>query len=94
MADLIDRKAAIEIASGYCHPANIVAELEKLPSAQPERKTGRWIINYLCSTSGGSYRVYRCSECEAFYESAGLWPRRYCPSCGAKMDEEVRAWDD
>ena len=36
MADLIDRQAAIYIASGYCHPANIAKELAKLPSAEPE----------------------------------------------------------
>ena len=39
MDDLISRAEAIRIASGYCHPANIVKELEKLPSAQPERLT-------------------------------------------------------
>jgi hypothetical protein len=33
--DCISRQAAIRIASGYCHPANIAAELSKLPSAQP-----------------------------------------------------------
>ena len=43
MSDLISRQAAIRVASGYCHPANIAKELAKLPSAQPERKTGRWI---------------------------------------------------
>ena len=36
MSDLISRQAAIGIASGYCHPANIAKELAKLPSAQPE----------------------------------------------------------
>lgn len=36
MDDLISRQAAIDVASGYCHPANIAKELEKLPSAQPE----------------------------------------------------------
>lgn len=36
MADPIDRQEAIRIASGYCHPANVVKELEKLPSAQTE----------------------------------------------------------
>ena len=34
--DQISRQAAIRVASGYCHPANIVKELEKLPPAQPE----------------------------------------------------------
>ena len=33
MAEYIDRQTAIEIASGYCHPANIAAELAKLPAA-------------------------------------------------------------
>lgn len=36
VSDLIDRQAAILIASGYCHPANVAKELAKLPSAQPE----------------------------------------------------------
>ena len=40
MSDLISRQAAIRIASGYCHPANIAKELERLPSAQPEQQ---WI---------------------------------------------------
>jgi hypothetical protein len=38
--DCISRQAAIHIASGYCHPANIAAELSKLPPVQPEQ---RWI---------------------------------------------------
>jgi hypothetical protein len=38
--DCISRQAAIRIASGYCHPANIAAELAKLPPVQPEQ---RWI---------------------------------------------------
>lgn len=36
MGDTISRQAAILIASGYCHPANIAKELAQLPSAQPE----------------------------------------------------------
>ena len=35
--DLISRKAAIEVASGYCHPANVADEIRKLPSAQTKR---------------------------------------------------------
>lgn len=38
--DTISRQAAIRIASGYCHPANIANELSKLPPVQPEQ---RWI---------------------------------------------------
>ena len=40
MADLIDRQAAIDVASGYCHPANIADELRKLPSEQLKQQ---WI---------------------------------------------------
>ena len=36
MDDTISRQAAIYVASGYCHPANIAKELAKLPSVQPE----------------------------------------------------------
>lgn len=35
MDDLISRRAAIYIASGYCHPENIAKELRKLQAAQP-----------------------------------------------------------
>ena len=41
MSDLIDRAEAIRIASGYCHPANIVKELEKLPSVKTESLTDK-----------------------------------------------------
>ena len=36
VGDTIYRTEAIKVASGYCHPANIVDELRKLPSAQSE----------------------------------------------------------
>ena len=35
--DLISRAEAIRIASGYCHPANIAKELERLPSIDPKQ---------------------------------------------------------
>lgn len=46
---------------------------ERLPSAQPERKKGRWEVT----------PVYiKCSECG---ESFMLIPQNYCPNCGADM---------
>lgn len=58
--------------------------LTSLPSAQPERKTGRWIYEET------QYKIssYRCSECgrHVLYESKSdvceAYP--YC-HCGAKM---------
>jgi hypothetical protein len=52
--------------------------------AAPVRR-GRWKYERLPSTSGGSYAVVRCSECEYQYPMAET---RYCPNCGAKMDGE------
>ena len=53
MSDLISRQAAIDVASGYCHPANIADELRKLPSAQPEplsdaytKAVWTWLLDY------------------------------------------------
>ena len=51
--DAISRQAAIRIASGYCHPANIAKELAKLPSVQPEplsdaymKAVWTWLLDY------------------------------------------------
>ena len=72
----------------------VVDMLEKLPSAQPQRKTGRWIIKDNPGT--GWYRV-TCSECGEDVTSTapciGFYPNAkvtwdYCPHCGAKMSED------
>lgn len=34
--DAISRQAAINIASGFCHPANVADELAKLPPVNPQ----------------------------------------------------------
>lgn len=39
--DAISRQAAVNIASGFCHPANIADELARLPSVNAEPM--RWI---------------------------------------------------
>lgn len=68
--------------------------LEHLPSAQPERKKGKWIVRDNPGT--GWYRV-TCSECGEdvtstipmigfFPDAKPLW--NYCPDCGAKVEEE------
>lgn len=63
-----------------------IAELiQHLPSAQPERKTGRWEDinkNYYCRISG------RCSACgwEAHLYEDDVVGMPYCPNCGAKME--------
>lgn len=60
-----------------------VLALKELPSAQQERKKGRWIDITKC----GGAPLYKCSECGdlVFDESY------YCPNCGADMKE---TWED
>lgn len=61
-----------------------VDALNGLPSAQPERKTGRWIDE--------AYDPFiisgRCSVCgwEAHLYEDDVVGMNYCPNCGAKMD--------
>ena len=49
-------------------------------------KKGHWNEDWLASTSGGAYQVWRCSECK----SAFNWRMKYCGHCGARMDEVER----
>lgn len=52
-------------------------EFRSLLSAQP-RKKGKWILE--------TFQI-RCSECNKLF-SDNLFPSKYCPSCGARMDGE------
>ena len=47
-------------------------------------KHGRWIKDRLCSTSGGTYGVRRCSVCEHYFQDL-VNEYNYCPNCGADM---------
>lgn len=84
----ISREAAIDIASGYCHPANIADELRKLPSVQPERKKGKWIRWYE-EIESGSCTDYiphcKCSECGTDINARSSLFIKFCPYCGADM---------
>ena len=84
--DAISRAQAIYVASGYCHPANIAKELEKLPSVNPQ-KSVKWVLLDECANSG-----YYCSECHKKLVKEG-WSNtvkkiKFCTNCGAKMEVE------
>ena len=83
--DLIDRQAAIDAAdrADYTGLAiedvkkvtdEVVKELKRLPSAQPEQKKGRWIDK-------------KCSRCGCG-SMLGLCIENFCPNCGADMRGE------
>lgn len=102
--DLIDRQAAIDaLAKVAREKFNLSDEfnhylaglmdgeyaIRQLPSAQPERKTGRWIYGEddIAMCDG-----YRCNKCGFFvpwdYQHKGIdfiKDYHYCPSCKAKM---------
>ena len=87
MQDLISRQAAIDAVNNLTYPSSLVDVkriLVDLPSAQPERKTGRWIYDNEAYPGGNPCGHYDCDQCG---ESV---PHKtnFCPNCGAKMEVE------
>lgn len=104
MADLIDRQAAIEAihedadwlaAQGSDWQVERMERdksiLKSLPSAQAERKTGRWIHDGKKYEAGTDWM--HCSECGYKTVWAGACMTPYCPSCGAYMGGEQNGSD-
>lgn len=88
MYDLISRQAAIDavIALKTEHRVSwkdaVIDTLDDLPSAQPERKKGKWLPD--CEYDGeDEWYFYTCSCCE--YQSDDKF--KYCPNCGAEMEK-------
>lgn len=108
--DLISRQAAIEALGEeplvWCDGEDEIAEREQwrrdvdavkaLPSAQPERKTGKRINKTVQNMLKGDVKDVRiCSECNAMYfrsygidDGCILCIPNYCPNCGTKMEVE------
>ena len=86
--DLIRRSDAIEALSNVfadCDPCDkeealdiSITTIKELPSAQPERKKGKWIDMESMDEWYG--HTYQCSSCG---EEAMSWD--FCPYCGAYM---------
>lgn len=76
-----------KFANGFVTALSFVrVNLKQLPSAEPERKTGRWIYSPE-ALPGSPYGHYDCDQCDEHvpYES------NYCPNCGAKMQLSDKA---
>ena len=90
--DCISRQAAIDATwfePSYTDPLNVLTEvrdrLKVLPSAQPERKRGRWIP--VTNGRGG----HECNLCHTYapsFKSGDEWLTDYCGNCGARMEGE------
>lgn len=93
MKDLIERQAAIDAAMEYgkkipTYAIRVKNAIEQLPSAQPKRKTGRWLIRKFGDTA-------QCSECGMFFSDVYDLENSdaFCRHCGTKMEGlEVVKW--
>lgn len=85
MNDLISRQAAIDEVKQLYEWHDTVTEdrlinhLKRLPSAQPERKTGKW-------TKISPASIYECSVCGQNIMTQDIDVYSYCHGCGAKME--------
>ena len=93
--ELIRRKAAIDVlyknyilGRGDLNEVldHIVDRLEKLPSAQPERKKGRWIHDGRQFRGGIDWM--HCSEC-GHKDNWNAVRTPFCAWCGASMEGEL-----
>jgi len=94
-SDLISRKAVIDALDKRFDsvPMEQTTEilmlrkdLRELPSAQPERRTGKWIeVNDVYNRISG-----RCSVCgwESHLYEDDVVGMDYCPNCGARLETE------
>ena len=83
--DIIYRQDAIDAVNAYLglsavsrtiqNMTSIQEILEKLPSAEPERKKGKWI------DTGSGQECSECHEIQYGYDSF----RYFCAFCGADM---------
>ncbi len=97
MSDLISREAA-KSKKVYSHERNEyvvpVAELDWLPSAQPEPKRGKWIEGKYMGFDGCFVWHRECSLCG--YEREDDNPDKdtpFCPICGHPM-ERSEEWSE
>lgn len=96
MDDLISRQAAIEEANEWLHDCfgvsekqdrsvGLIRRLEDLPSAQPKRNIGKWIVvkRHEHYPSGKPYEQVQCPFCKRFDNNGD---GSFCGYCGAMME--------
>ena len=82
MSDLISRKALCDYALNQKDKSVTPNDIMRFPSAQPERKKGKW-INRSLNILYPEWARYTCSVCG---EHSNRYD--YCPNCGADMRGE------
>ena len=95
-SDCISRQAAIDAAleffveflGGAFHEDDqkiLMKRMNELPSAQPERKNGKWVNCY----TDGFGNMCKCSECGARIDIQEKFRSFFCYHCGTDMREDV-----
>lgn len=91
MSDLISRQALCEYALNQKDKSITPNEIMRFPSAETA-KHGEWIEKmwFHCVYDELPRIAYVCSECHVAFPADDYLVEnfRYCPHCGAKMDEE------
>lgn len=85
---LINRQDAIDAVTKYCTKYDLrelLADIEVLPSAEQEQKTGHWIYK-----SRGNQKNSECSECHTLFRVL-IHDYPYCPVCGSRNGGEEDA---
>lgn len=82
MSDLIDRQAAIDITTFECGKwkglaKEIAKQINALPSAEPERKKGKW-IEYIPEHG-------KCPFCGNLVDLMNGNANNFCSECGADL---------
>ena len=80
VGDMISRQAAIDEIKTCRFVVDAIEKIRGLPSAQPERKMGKWIYN--------SPVTMKCDQC-GFVIKDWDWHRfKFCPNCDCDMRGE------
>ena len=80
MSDLINRQDAIDM---------VCDTLDKMPSAE---KTGWWVEKEVSDKGIDEWQSARCSQCGKYHTTPYMYyfdNYKYCPNCGAKMEEQA-----
>ena len=88
MDDLISRQSAIDCVNRAVTQEAARWAIKELPSAQPERKRGKWAHSEDIAWSGGGKTT--CSACAWSYSDGAyldVYEFNFCPNCGAEMKE-------
>ena len=84
---LADRLLSDAITNDQRRQANYIRKvIEEMPSAQPERKRGKWIRHTEIKNVYGGICI-ECSECGEKYVVQHIEDEKFCRNCGSDCRE-------